>query len=314
MTDQHENLIKTLRGSSAVRSLSLEETVYRILVTAKPSEILYPYYFFDAKEEKIRELDIYVNFHFDSGVADGSLSIQFLIECKDIERSHIVFSGPEQEFPSIASWGSNYYSLQHYGFQQRILETLKKSGLPYPIDTIRKKLEDITYSKSLLKQSNSRIWNMAPPVLEKTAFRETTIGKDRELDNSVLWKSVLALGNGKLARLGLVEEAAEQQLVPLRRYAHQDGMDKNINTVIEAFEQEVGDASLIYPIVVVRAGLYLYRNGEVTPVDHVRLRVAGDRFQEFWLDVIQYDKFPECMNGILKHYEEKFPSSPDEEY
>jgi len=298
-----------LRSSTAVQSLASEQEIWRAVSTYESADLRYPFYFTDSSTQKIRELDLYAEYHFDSGIQNGTLNVVFLVECKSLSGFHLVLSKVQSRWPSSGSVLGHVFSRRHYDFQEDVLRALEATGYAYPIPLMRKRLEEITYSRQVTEEAGAKSSSYLPNAVESTSFRETNIGVDRELDNSVVWKSARALQDGRNAVLARSAIYARNAILPLRPSEQLISLDR----LEESFRQDIGSDTLVYPIISVGAPIHVFENNTLHEADHVRLRIEVDDMGSFWVDVIRHSKFAECFAKILNHFQEEFPQSTDED-
>lgn len=134
----------SLRSSNAVRSLILEQKIHAALAVYESAKLKCPFYYVDAATTKTRELDLLAEYHFDSGVQGGTFALNFLVECKDLKGTHLIFSKVEEEGPF--RWaGDQIFSEHDHLFQQDFLNDFAALTVGYPTESLRKKLDRIRY-------------------------------------------------------------------------------------------------------------------------------------------------------------------------
>lgn len=250
--DKKPTYFAGLQNSKAVRSLALEHAIHQVFTAYESADLRCPFYFVDPVESKIRELDLYAEFHFDSGIQGGTAAIEFLVECKDLRGTHLVFSRVKPRWPHSEGAGHHTFTERQHDFQEELLKAFDTLESGYSIDFVRKQLEIISHNKELMKAANSRPFDYLPPAHECTAFRETRIKNEREADQSVLWNALLSLRNGKRVVQQKRRQGAKRLILP--------GIiqDAFFDRMLETYSLAMGNVALTYPIVVVDAELHVF--------------------------------------------------------
>jgi hypothetical protein len=190
---EQQEIVNKLFNSEAIASLDIEKAATSILQKHKWNTIRSPYYI-DTNTGKYRELDIIGNYRYVRGFGKALFisSIALLVECKSLKNSHIVVDG-DNTFKDDDSC-DRIDLLEDYSKRYiKITRILNKTNLDE--DTKMKLLRLL--EKWSFPRGYSTLTNYKPETYNSisrfSAFRETTIGTTKDLDNSVLWKSFLSL-------------------------------------------------------------------------------------------------------------------------
>jgi hypothetical protein len=137
-----------------------------------------------------------------------------------------------------------------------------------------------------------------------TAFRETNVGAEKDLDNSVLWKSIQGLESILESERRRFIEGLQSDLKVTIEVAELDGRD-----VKQAIQDELGrrvkHVTLFHPIVVLDAHLWVGNASDLKEVDRVRLVVnTTDVLSRRWFDVVTRQGFSKWLDELAGHYGE----------
>ncbi len=202
----------------------------------------------------------------------------------------------------LASWlGYSHYKDRyriaavlhaHRYSHDEVVEVLKRMGKAcYPRDYAR-------VGKFLIEP---------PPVqVMFTAWRETNIGGEKELDASVFWRAILSLDS-------CVESLQEMRL---------DSLLDDLQTDATSYEQYSGDKLdslhetiqryakflwLFHPIVVTDAQIWASRDGELHQIKVARyVRSDGVVSVNRWFDLVSREYFDKYVADTTAYYQAQF--------
>ena len=288
-----------LLASDAVTSLMAEQEVVAAFKRSEWWDVQHGGYYRDRETGKLRELDVWARRSWsgpgiDSNVAD----LELFIEVKSLRDYHIVLAPQPggQDTLTQRAWFGHY--------QDRLGQFLVDSGVQQELAArMVDRLRELAYPKPKQEMTVSKLVVSPPKApVYATAFRETNVGKEKELDQSVLWRAIQALTSA-------VESSRER-----RDALFLDALKGQINVALEddedpapAIERELARAvryvTIFHPVVVVDARLWVSRGDRLEEIDHGRFTVdERDRFPRRWFDIVTRRSFPDWITSLTEHY------------
>jgi hypothetical protein len=294
------------------RSVSFESLVTERAILQQVRELgwrcSHGAFFVDPSTSKIREADILATRYWRRHRRTGDLTVALHvpIEVKSARGFHIIFS--------LESGGSfrtfhqeNVLWLGQESDGARLMAD-RVAALGFSQETVRqfqKQLYAKAYPKHFSCVAELIVEPYEPGALA-TAFRETNIGGEKDLENSVLWKATQTLGSlvDSLKRSSIEArfEDAEVGVACARR----DGDDDRqiLNDLLDA----VRDVGLYHPIVVIDAPLWAVTK------QHELFRIPACRFEQVqlhhgfsrWVDVVHRSHFDTFVTDLTTYYENAF--------
>jgi hypothetical protein len=135
-----------------------------------------------------------------------------------------------------------------------------------------------------------------------TAFRETNVGGEKDLDNSVLWKSIQGLESILESERVRFIDGLQSDLKLTIEVAQLDGRDVE-QAVQKDLARCVKHVELFHPVVVLDARLWVNSASDFEKVDRVRLVVkTTDRLSGRWFDVVTRQGFSAWLDELAGHY------------
>lgn len=305
-----DTLNEKLLRSKAVVTSQMEADVRR-MCNANDWQAIQGVYYRDLKHAKYRELDVSATQRWKFVTKDNlgqnpSITINILAEVKTMSGYHLVFDNLDIK-PFLCFQSSVYcdwvgYIENHH--KQRMHEIFsyqgidkndfpslidKISAIAYPEDTVR-------ISELLIQPSQAKFF--------AGSFRETNIGSEKELENSVLWKACQSLWSSIESFIDDNFEDFFGDLDTNALLARQENDDT-------WFEQAIGNhsssASLFHPVIVTSAKLWrLSSSGKaLEEIPSTRLFIQDQRGHVIrWFDVVNFDAFDDWISDVTNQYYE----------
>jgi hypothetical protein len=269
-------------------------------------DTVHSFYYRDPNTGKSRELDI---LEFRSYVLvpkkiNPLVRVSMLMECKTIENYNLVFS-LENPSPSLSAMG--YFDwIGEEDARNELFVRMNDRLSADMVSMLMKEFDSIAYPQGRFLASPLMI---DPPraVYLATAFRELKPKSERDLDASVLWKSVQSLS-------GALRDLQSRSVNSMFDYilADLEGLDPNDN--LELLEHSLSwchilltTINIYHPIIVVQCPMLGWDGKKLTKVNHVRLLSRMHGGQSHWYDVVQIEGMPGLLNLLTKHYDRLVP-------
>jgi hypothetical protein len=308
-----EELINRLTNSTAFKSLSTEQQLTTLLASLK-WEANQSTYYLDYSTGKYRELDVIASQYWKSSENDKvKVSLKLIIEVKSLSGYHLLFSEaislPKYSRPRLHYEYIGYLAdVPELGMNQKelLLDIVSKSGL--------KGTEVISFferfEKALFPDEAIIPYDLAikpfPDFLKASAFRETNIGGEKELDNSVLWKASQSLRSAvKSIKYDNIHNF-HQDLGFVIEWALQTKQDP-VNLAIEEAVGRASQLDLFHPIIVVDANLWSVDGLVLQSIESCRFLQVDHRGSiDWWADIVSLSNFPTYIENLTKYYRSSF--------
>lgn len=300
------NINEILKNSEAYKSLRAEHEVAACLERLGWRTTQSPYYL-DGKTGKLRELDIVGTGYWTTPRKAGDLvaRVNLFIEVKTNSDFHILCSGSTAKH---FDFNNNEYWIGYCEESlKRIEEQLSKFQVePEDVRNFLHKVEKVAFPSGMMRTSVLRI---KPPPVEQcfSAFRETNGKSEKDLDNSVLWRAVMALrsavASSKVERmdglagdLGVDFEVSRRRKLPFQSAMHTiDSHARSIN--------------LYLPIVVIQSRIWSAQSMDPEELKWVRLIQFGTSSKDIaqdWVDVVNFNHLEEYLRTQSEYFELAF--------
>jgi hypothetical protein len=302
------SLKKKLLETSTFKSLQIERDIASKLL-ALGWEVTNGVFYSDPKEKKPREIDV-VGSQFLEKKSDWGkqlLRLYLIIECKSIKGFHILISPQLQPtYPVIAHHHWLGYETQG---SSRLFSRLEELRFKREQTTnLKKKLAKIAYPHGVSRSGDLRI---EPPdaKVQASAFRETNIASEKQLDNSVLWRATQSL---RSAVKSFMDNSYEVDMEYVFFTAEGSGTSKqrSIKEIIYWFTDRVNQIDIWHPIVVLDCLLWAVKNDAIEPVDWFRLDLINlGRYRDWWCDVVTRSSFDSYIRNLTEYYARNLKSA-----
>ena len=290
---------KRLLASPAVQSLAAETELTRTLVRAGWRAHQSVYYQ-DMRSGKIREVDIVASSVCFRTVTHGdqNVAVDLVIEAKTMRDFHIVFA--LQRGAAVPRTG---VQTQWLGYRDEPPEQLVGSiGLgPAHVTAVARRLKKIAFPSNFMRVGTLSINPPLAPV-EATAFRETNIGSDRELESSVLWRGIQSVASAIDSDIERIRANDIHDLKVAVESAEGDAK-RAVEYVVAQLTSQLNSLDVFHPIVVLEAPLWVLDSNRLKPVTWCRLHWNAGGYSERWVDVVSRKEFGSFLERITRHYD-----------
>lgn len=293
-------LKKKLAESASFHSFLSESAVCDVLRSLRWNA-KHGAYYEDLETKKQREIDVIAQQFWRRKTKNGDQQVRLtvLIEVKTMKGFHLLVSPFEED-------GFSFYQNVHWlgdphGDYSELASSLRVNGMEEgAIDKFVQRLQQFAYPRQ-----KARPWLlMVRPNTETvfTSFRETNIGAEKELDNSVFWKASQSLRSASKSIQKSILEAHLEDVAGSVKYAPKTE-EKRINYVLGWAKDRINRIDVIHPIVVTDADIWVSGSGGPEPVKWSRFgQYSFDGIPEWWCDVVNSKHFAEYALLISMHY------------
>lgn len=303
-----DELRNKLLKSTAVVTAKMEADVCRSC-TANNWKAKQGVYYEDLNHSKYRELDVCATQNWEYTSNDNQketirIAINILAEVKTMAGYHLIFDNLNDVLLPI--FQSNYcdwvgYSV--YDEKLKIFNILANQGInKNNFHTIIDSIYNAGYPNDRM-----RLWPLliypSKAKCNSGSFRETNIGSEKELENSVLWKACQSLWSS-------IESFKDQKF---KNYLHdlevdalvarQTGHDESWFEL--SIEHHSSNASLFHPVIVTEAQLWKLNSSgeEIEQIDSTRLFFRNHYGGTIrWFDVVNINAFDSWIADISTQY------------
>lgn len=295
-----EKIIK----STSWNSLLAERQVSDILAKHKWHSVHSSYYA-DPDTNKLREIDVVAR---QTWVRKGKntnnyAQLAMVIECKSAAGYHVITSTINE--PKWATPHKVWIGMEDE-FTLPITKALVSAGLcDDEITKVLNIFKKKAYPNQVMK-GRSLVIDPLPAPFHTCGYRETNLGSEKELDNSVVWKAHLTLSSTlRSMRDGNIDIA----LADLPLFVEGARRHK-LDVVQEAVDHLLIGLSIIYlyhPVIVVDAPIWAINNDLPQRIGWCRFhRQSAYGHSDWWFDLVNSEAFPSYANDTTLHYAKAF--------
>jgi hypothetical protein len=305
----NESLKEKLINSESLRSLCDETTIALSLSDLGWNATVGPTYT-DAITNKVREIDVRGRRHWATASKPKlNAKVTLLCESKRMDGFHLVFADSPAKVPSrlISMAHAVWLGDPSRENDAMLVDILVNVGMKSNnCDRFIDSLESISHpdGSSLVRKLMIPPFNGLPSA---TTFRETCIEKEKDMDNSVLWRACQALKSVITACKKSIRTDIEDNLELAARFGK---LNKTfIRNFTEEYTRSVSIIQIFHPVVVVDAKLWMVRAGTLEQVPTCRFiqRSASDE-EITWYDIVSRGEFDSYAKNMTKYYEHEFSS------
>ncbi|WP_375757977.1 hypothetical protein [Corallococcus exercitus] len=296
-----EQLPERLLKCDAVLSLTGEREIFNSLQQAS-WKAAHSVYYEDQKEKKWRETDIIARRSWARQRKSGTqyCTINLTIECKSVKDYNIIFA-PE-------TLDNHYSAVQAYWFPgegrlQKLASNLETTELNSKQTSLFiRNLEELAFpnGRSLLMDFETP-HPKAP--LASTAFKETNIKVDKDLDASVLWRANQSLRSAIDSFRKTQFENDYSSLQDIMQTARRTS--NSVHDSAMAFANKLShEINVFHPIIVIESRLWKLHETHLDEIPwcrHVHIDRTG--VADWWVDVVGRSHFEKYSAQLTKHYE-----------
>jgi hypothetical protein len=297
-----DELIKKIESSQSFKSFIRERDVSK-LFHKYGWDTQHGAYYQDVDEKKYREIDVIARQIWEKQTKFGKQLIRLTVpvEVKTMNGYHIIVSSLEREkkiyCQNIVWLGDS--SSEYLKVRTKLLD----SGLPdNTVHTLIQRLHDFAYPRQQARTFSLMLRPQDEVVF--TSFRETNIGSEKDLDNSVFWRASQSLYS---AAKSITESIYEYHLdginfTPIERNYIGDEK-KCIEEIFSRMCFHVQMIDIIHPIVVTDAMLWAVN--EPAPQEISWCRFSLHEYNSsvvWWCDLVNSNHLIAYLNKLTKHY------------
>ena len=286
-------------ASSPYASFQAERSIAELLARTK-WESTHGLYYDDLLTNKQRELDVVARQIWRRKHRDTQqlCRITVLVEVKSMSGFHLLLS----EHPAASR---DFYRHTHWlgdpsGKYIDLLQQFDNLGIePKKIGALIEKLHRYAYPRQ-----HARMWAMmvrphSIPVF--TSFRETNLGSEKDLDNSVFWRASQGL---RSAHASIASNIRRTHLETIAGAAEFEAKSKNwVDSMFWWASQQIGMVDIIHPVVVTDAKLWAASNGGAEERKYARFgshTYTGE--MDWWCDLVNTEHLQEYVTKLTDHY------------
>lgn len=296
---ENEDVKTRLLKSDAVTSLRAEQEVVSAFKRLDWWFVEHAPYYRDKVTGKPREIDVLARRSWakEGGRDSRHANLHVLIEVKSLKGYHLVFA------PEADDYCQSHAQCGWVGDVKDRLPAVLSEGRVTPklISQLTSRFSELAYPGGTIVVGSLRV---QPPQAQvyATAFRETNIGSDKELDNSVLWKAIQGLSSALDSYRQRQEDNFLSNLSLTLSWAVPEGKDV-AGLVEHDFTSSVRSVTLYHPAVVVDARLWVSRGEELDEVEHARVYVPSpEKYPARWFDVVTRRSVGQWIDQLTAHY------------
>lgn len=296
-----DELKKRISSSGAFRSF-LKERDAAVIFRNYGWEAQHGVYYQDVDSGKHREVDVLASQIWTKKTKSGTqyARLRVPVEVKTMKDFHIIVS------PTTgAEWASSYRNnicLADPGNEYvRLRKDLQASGLPQgAVDSLIAGMHEFAWPKE-----RARLYSLMltpPNELVFTSFRETNIGGEKELENSVFWRASQNLNSAVKS----IAESIYQYHISWILAARGNEKFKGNNYIDETFDwmcTQVQFVDIIHPVVVTDASLWSIEKNAPKEIGWARFGLHGyNSSPEWWCDLVNSNHLESYVELLSNHY------------
>lgn len=296
-----ENLSDKLKQSEAYSSLRMERDIANITANIGwkvDSGVFYP----DVTENKPREIDMVASQMWRRRVKVGEqiLRLSLLVECKSLKGWNIIIlprKKPDSYVSVHMQWIGHDVGLSGNQVKNRL------AGLGYESNKAKGLFLEMyknAYPTDFAKIKGLQISPMQCPF-HSSAFRETNVKGDKDLDSSVLWRAnrqlLSAVSSLKVKSrdcdLGWIFDGHE----------YEKDVKKSEEMMLEMFDGRSNMVDIWHPIVVLDAAIWRMCKNQLRRCEWFRfgeIEVSAD--DSWWCDVVEKAAYKKYLFNLTKSY------------
>ncbi len=292
-----DDILTRLKGCSAVHSLSNEQDIVRLLHRRKWRVEHGPFYR-DPNTCKLRKLDVAARRAWHRKIRKGpqSVTIELHIEVKSFRDFHLVFA------PLGYANRIELCQREWIGFHEKeFRDALGKGGAT--IEELRETMK--WFDDACFKDGQFRVHRLfvdpPPGWFQSSAFRETNIGGEKDLDASVFWKAMQCVfGAVQSSRKRFLDEVDD---ILVHAVALAPQVDEPVPYVVsQEMQGRMQQVVLYHPIVFVESHLWSFSEGRLEPREWCRFYTLGDGWPERWCDIVSISSASKYIKQLTNFY------------
>lgn len=296
MSETDDDFREKLSKSAAVRALQAEGEVAQLLRRLGWTTS-HGVYYDDPLTSKRREVDVVATQEWVGPHPDfHRVRLKLIVECKSMSGFHLVV----REYPALTPCELAQWWIGDDSVVLDVVQGLSSYGLAEI-----QAAQLLRYCRG--KALRLRAELLAPPLPPNTimlgqTFKETNIGTDKDLDNSVLWRAIQTLLSAGEA---FGRDSVDAALMDLRPAFVADHVESSqtLPTVTRVFDELLRTREALHFVVVAEASIWRSRHDELEPAQFCRLELSNKAHDRMaWLDVVSRSHVTNFLSDLTAHY------------
>lgn len=294
-----------LRTSVSVQSLKAEQELAALLQKHRWN-VSHGWFYADPNTEKIRELDVSARKGWwRKSSRDQFAGVNILCEVKTARDFHLVFA------PDINTHRRALVSAHRswIGFNKKEFAKALEHAAAAPDDVLNllKDFDELSLTKDEMLVASELMVDPSEASFSSSAYRETNIGGDRELEASVLWKGMQAALSAMASMKARFVEYRLDDIVGPVEWAHR--LDRSVRDMVrDELEEALHRVEHYQAVVVIDAKLWALERARLREIPWCRFFLAGTDHPELWCDVVNRSQAANYFGQITRHYNKQFRS------
>lgn len=266
------DIVQKLINSDAAQSLKIEEKVAHSFRKFGWPAVQSTYYA-DPETGKLREVDVVsrkVSFLEKKNPINQFVLFNFYCECKSLSDQHIILASATPSAPvRLDKFWLGHERKEIFKIITESLEIESQANLV----RLNEYITSRTHPDGLEILSDV---NLSLPDVDVIAgaFRETNSAQTREIESSVIWKTILSLFSAINAAKAERKSAAIDWIVAPKEFDLALS-DDHIRGIAYFLDSEILSISFFHPVIFTKAKLWLLNEGKLLPVKSARLLLSN---------------------------------------
>ena len=264
-------------------------------------------YYDDPLTNKQRELDVVARQIWKRKSQSGEQlgRITLLLEVKSMKGFHLLISehpAESDDFFEHIHWLGDPTG-KYVEVNQGLINLGRK---PEEIGRLLKALHQHAYPRQ-----TCRMWKMMVrphPIATFTSFRETNLGSEKDLDNSVFWRASQNLRSAHASISGNIREVHLETLLGAAEF---EAKNKDwMRSMLWWASQQIGMVDIIHPIVVTDAEIWVASGDRPSQRGFARFGThTYTGRMDWWCDVVNSEYLEEYVDQLTQHYRKHMRSA-----
>lgn len=296
--------IKTkLINSDSISNIFTELRVYELLKQNKWRVIHSPYYL-DPETNKLRETDVCARQIWETKKGKIKLRFNLISECKSLKDYHILGTCLTDNLLTITSYTEYWLGLESYKHYSSLKAILSKNPkFNTSLDKFINEVDKKAFPNDLMTISNLRFNKPLCDIPVCNSFKETNIGSEKNLENSVVWKAGLSLNSVIQSCINKNWKNLDSNLNAGYLYENLEEYTHNLWFYVES---ELNVLEVYHPVLIVDSNLWIIQEGQLIETPYFRL-IQSNYLGHIkrWFDVVSLANsetyFETLTNELSKH-------------
>jgi hypothetical protein len=298
---QADSIVDRLEGSAAVTSLRAEQEVVHLLQELGWI-VRHGAFYRDPVTSKLREIDVVARTAWGKEARGRRLSValEIICEIKSVRGYHLVFA----PYTLARPW--DLAQREWIGYHhERLAATLASAGAPPEVvPYILEYFHRACFVRGDERGRPHRLAMHPPePTFRSSAFRETNVGTEKDLENSVLWRGIYSATSAVASARNRVVEHVLADAGGSIEYARHAALKTAVAMVQSDIDGAAGHVELFHPVVVVDARLWESSGPYLREIPSCRFYRIGPDYSETWCDVVAAPEAAAYFKKLTAYYQ-----------